>query len=371
MLACPECSDYPVAVGSYSAELSRNVSAIDLRTLLPLPDDELAKFDIGAVNLAFTAGLPGAEQIDVEKCLRTLDSYADCVRRWTVAAYEEFFLPNPGQFDHSEPTFRAMALVTALQKHCRVRYNPAKIDPQVPLDIHDRFIHGIIQGGGGTCASLPILYAAIGRRLGYPLKLVLAKRHVFVRWEGDTPTERINIEGSGEGMSVFPDEHYRTWPHRMTPEDERRFGYLLSLSPREEMALFAISRAYCWLEAGHYLNTVSGFIIADALCKGSRGYLDLAQMAADAWEERLFARMPMSFPQIEVLYDRSKRRWPSVPWEFEKRIGWLESVERVLNDPFLRETFWNPLAEGRLTKQELPRSLTADRTKEKLCSVPI
>lgn len=59
----------------------------------------------------------------------------------------------------------------------------------------------------GTCASLPVLYAAVGRRLECPLKLVTARNHFFVRWDG--AGERLNIKATTEGVTTFEDEYYR------------------------------------------------------------------------------------------------------------------------------------------------------------------
>lgn len=143
---------------------------LDWRHLRELSEAELAKYDIAAVNLACAAGLPGAERIDNSHCLRTLDDWADTVKRWTDAAFDEFFRPDPGGFRHSEPYFRIVALVTALQRHCGVKYDPNKIGakPEDRFDFDEMFVHGVLQVAGGTCATLPIVYAAVGRRLGYP-----------------------------------------------------------------------------------------------------------------------------------------------------------------------------------------------------------
>jgi hypothetical protein len=51
-----------------------------------------------------------------------------------------------------------------LEDH-RLRRMP-KIPLDAPLDVADSFIHGIIQGNGGTCASIPVVVSAVGRRLG-------------------------------------------------------------------------------------------------------------------------------------------------------------------------------------------------------------
>ena len=50
----------------------------------------------------------------------------------------------------------------------RPKFKPDFCQPE------DVFIHGmIVEGGkGGTCASMPVLYVAVGRRIGLPLYLV-------------------------------------------------------------------------------------------------------------------------------------------------------------------------------------------------------
>lgn len=150
-----------------------------------LSDAELARVDVADLNLACAEGLPGANRIDRFRCLRTLDEWAGKVQTWTQAAHREFFLANPAEYDHSEAVFLCVSLVTVLQRHCGVRYNPAKIgmSSDEPFDLEDSFVYGVIYGPGGTCATLPVVYAAVGRRLGYPIRLVCTKQHVFARWE--------------------------------------------------------------------------------------------------------------------------------------------------------------------------------------------
>ncbi len=93
----------------------------------------------------------------------------------------------------------------------------------------------------GTCASLPVFYTAIGRRLGYPIKLVTTKAHQFMRW--DDGEHRMNLEASGRGLSVYPDDYYRKWPFPMTAEEEQTGRFLRNLTPAEEVATFLQSRS--------------------------------------------------------------------------------------------------------------------------------
>src|SRR5947209_1411942 len=137
---------------------------LDWLRLIPCSNEELGELDVAEINLACAAGLPGSERMDAGRCLHVLDTWTHCVRRYTDLAYEQFFRANPAEFEHSEAYFRVLCMVTALQRHCGVRYDPSKIGlpADAPFDLEDDFVHGIVQGPGGTCATLPVVYAAIG-----------------------------------------------------------------------------------------------------------------------------------------------------------------------------------------------------------------
>jgi regulator of sirC expression with transglutaminase-like and TPR domain len=123
-------------------------------------------------------------------------------------------------------------------------------------DASDVFLHGLLgPKRSGTCASLPVLYVAVGRRLGYPLKLVTAKNHLFVRWDG--AGERLNIEATTQGLTTFEDDYYRRWPFPMTPEEEQVERHLTSLSPAEEVSVFLSLRTQCLLAAGRWDEALS------------------------------------------------------------------------------------------------------------------
>jgi len=137
--------------------------------------------DIAQVNLETAGGLPTSEALDVPAYLQQLDVWAEL-----VAAKTERWLPRfhrcPSEFDGSPGRFRMMALVTVLQRDLGVRYDPAcQEGPYCALDPRTLFLHGLLDGNGGTCVTMPVLYVAIGRRLGYPLFLVQAREHFFVR----------------------------------------------------------------------------------------------------------------------------------------------------------------------------------------------
>ena len=68
---------------------------------------------------------------------------------------------------------------------------------------------------------------AVGRRLGYPLKLVTTKGHLFVRWEG--AGERFNI-GNRRSVPAAPVECGGTWDLSVLPAG--RWSDMLPVMPR-------------------------------------------------------------------------------------------------------------------------------------------
>lgn len=79
-----------------------------------------------------------------------------------------------------------------------------------------------------------MLYVAIGRRLGYPLKLVECKGHLFVRWED--AKERFNIEGTSRGL------HGRIKTSSTPPEIKNRALINPAAGKRTEYWVYSLKR---------------------------------------------------------------------------------------------------------------------------------
>jgi hypothetical protein len=207
-------------------------------------DEQLASYDIAELNLLCAFGLPGAEDLDIASCLKKLDYTAQLVRRNTEE-WRPQFDRNPQEYNHSYAHFCMSALVTVLQRQIGVRYNLSFSEGEYNgTDSRNLFIHGLLTGYGGTCVTMPVLYIAVGRRLGYPLKLAEAKEHTFVRWD-DPQGERFNIEATSQGYSPRDDEHFKTWPKPLTAYELSTGLFLKSLTPRQELAHFLMERAIC------------------------------------------------------------------------------------------------------------------------------
>jgi hypothetical protein len=323
----------------------------DWRTLVVSSDEELARYDIAAVNLACAEGLPQAEVIDPDYCLATLDAWAEAVRRYTILLTPQFHR-KPHEYNHSEAYFRMLCLITVLQRDKGVRYNPAKIPEDAPFDTEDSFIYGIIQGNGGTCASMPVVYAAVGRRLGYPVKLAYTRgkrfTHLFARWDDPKTGERFNVEATNQGLATPDDDHYRTDPyhpsHKLDAEAERQGLCLVSMTPRMEVAGFMGSRAWRWHDMKDWRRCVEAWAWASSLEPKNEFTRNSLLRHMVEWDKEQKRKKPAGFPKIMVRLQ--ERVYPVLPFELEMDIHGLWATQNMLDSPTLEEKYWSKMRRG-------------------------
>lgn len=238
------------------------VEQISLRNLLLLNERPAAYADIAIANLDCAAGLPGSEKLDVAECLKTLGEWAARVRSETEKHFYRF-RQSPAEFNQSEAYFRMIVLVTVLQQDFGVRYNPERALQPDFKDSRDLFIHGLLgEARTGTCVSMPVLYVAIGRHLGYPLHLAQSRMHLYVRWEGK---EVLNIEATSRGIVCRDDTYYANWPEPLTDEEHASGAYLRSLTPAEELAVFLNARGHCLEDNGRWAEAQLAYALARTL----------------------------------------------------------------------------------------------------------
>jgi hypothetical protein len=254
-----------------------------LAALLSFPSERVARVDIARMNLLCAQGLPGATDLDLNRYLTQINQWADRVRQETER-HQYRFKRNPAEFENSEGFFRMLMLTVVLTEDFGVHYDPKRASGPATASVNDGFFadsHGVFLHGllgperRGTCSSLPVLHVAVGRRLGYPLKLVTTKGHLFLRWEGGG--ERFNVEAAGQGLNKFDDSYYRRWPYQVTDEEMAAEGYLKSLTPVEELAVFLSIRGLCLREAARMKEAAESFAAATRLAPNCRGYKVLEQ----------------------------------------------------------------------------------------------
>jgi hypothetical protein len=293
-------------------------------------DAACARFDVAEVDLACAAGLPGSESLDPAACLAFVDHAAAWARRQTDATLH-LYHADPDAYDRTEGVFRLIALMSVLWRGLGARYNADRIDdPEHFTDSRDDFLHGIVQGRGGTCASLPVLVAAVGRRLGYPLRLVTTASHLFLRWDDPAAGVRFNAEINDRGMNSYPDEHYLTWPHDVRHWDWRAGTlWLRSLTPRQEVSMMWSKRGHCLDANGRLADALDTFATAASVENGDRlldrVLLDVMTRARTLVQEDVVRKNL----RISVGH-RLTRRYPGLPVEMERELVELRLILNLL-----------------------------------------
>jgi hypothetical protein len=312
-----------------------------------MSSEEFSRLDVAIVNLACAADLPDTAVLDVEECLRKLDCWAILTRQFTEQRLPRFFRKRENYY-HSEAYFRVLAMVTVLQRDLGLRYNPEKVPSESVFSSADSFLHGAVLGEGGTCASIPVVYAAVGRRLGYPIKLVSARGrmsgHLFARWD-EPGRERFNIEATNRGLTCPPDTYYREGEYLLSPEEEVAGGYLQSMTPCQELATFLLQRGFQLADAGINDKTAEAFGWASALVPHLTSYRTTFRNRLCDWRDKMDRGKPKHFPQVWVK-TLGRHFPPSVPAELELFYHGLQTTQELLQDPRLEKEYWAPLRRG-------------------------
>ena len=312
-------------------------------------EEELGQQDIAEVHLACAVGLPGSEKIDIDSCRFKLDFWTRSVESYTQKMLPQFRRKRH-QYENSEAYFRVLCLITVLQRDHGVHYNPDKIPEDAVFDLEDTFIHGIVRNGAGTCATLPVLYCAIGRRLGYPLKLVTAyggptANHLFARWDA-AGGERFNVEAAGQGLSCHPDEYYRAGRYAGQSLAHERAGlFLRSKTPRMELASFVASRAITLQENRQLRACVEAYAWATSLVPENGFYSNTLKMRMNDWLAQLQTREPAGFPtiyvkELEPIYP------PTLSLDLRVAILGMKATECLLNDAQKDAWWWSRMRQG-------------------------
>lgn len=190
--------------------------------------------DIADLSLRIAQGLPFAERLDISALLLQLDDWADVIKQATKKAFARRRETRSYQ-GMTASMFRMFVLSETIRHKFKVKYNLDFSEGDYDgSDSRNHFIHGPLTGHGGTCVTMPVLFVSLGRRLGYPLKLVFAKHHVVCRW--DSSQERFNIETTCPGFKCPSDADLTKRPEPMTAEDLATGRFLRSLSLRQEVA---------------------------------------------------------------------------------------------------------------------------------------
>jgi len=275
---------------------SSNTNELEIQIEPVVLASEMLGSELATINLVCARGLSTKKAADEAACLTLLDAWVERVKSETEKRHSAF-TRRPDYYDNSEAKFQMIQLVLTLQEDCGVQYIEERVgvpddealrDVSFFRDSSDVFLTGVLgPGRRGTCASLPVLVVAVGRRLGYPLTLVATKGHVFARWESPEEGEVFNIETAGRGVDFPPNDRYRRWPFRLTPQEISEEGFLRSFGPSEELAYCLELRGYCLIANGRHAEATEALMAALKLRPRSRNLQALVEMSMAAVQREL------------------------------------------------------------------------------------
>lgn len=168
----------------------------------------------------------------------------------------------------------------------RLMYEPGPWNENRPFvyDMEDplgkrpanRYLHSYLATRRGNCITMPILFAALGQRIGLNLTLAEAPQHLLVKYTDDDGAVWSLEATSGAGFAR--DSHYRK-ELPMTDRAVEAGTYLRALTGEEAAAITASHLAGQYLHDGRYEQAV---ITASALLRHypRSAYLTTLQGAA-------------------------------------------------------------------------------------------
>lgn len=236
------------------------------------PDQFVATYtDIAAVNLACARGLPNCDESEFPKYLALLDTIAEAVRRQTEKNFRLFKL-KAAQFNNSEGVYRLYTMEHVFRIQFGIKYDPVVREATKnggswnTTDSTEIFVHGLLSAKRtGTCSSLPTFAIAVGRRLGYPLTLILVPNHTLYRW--DDGKEVFNLQPNETGGEVKSDEYFYEWPRKWNDVDHqmnaRTKVWLHSLMPKQEVSKYLCNRALMLRETRRYDEAIQALDAAE------------------------------------------------------------------------------------------------------------
>ncbi len=188
---------------------------------LSLPNEKIdfAKIKIDIDKLADPS-------LDADKTLKSMDTM--------VAEVSSLFRPDAKSME------KYLALKKYLYEKGPWNNNHAfqyDFDDPMGYKISNKILANYLKSRKGNCVSMPILFLALGQKLGLDLSLSTAPAHVLVKFTESETGRTFNVEATSGG-GLARDEWYRQ-QMPMTDEAVAKGIYLQKLSNKESAAVIA------------------------------------------------------------------------------------------------------------------------------------
>jgi hypothetical protein len=297
-------------------------------------DEVLYAHDIAEVNLICSLGLN--ENIDhvYQDCLSLIGEWSQQLVDYTESNFR-LFESEPESFEHSKELYRAVAMVHFVQTALLVHYNMEFAEGDYnATDSRNLFLTGVLTGLGGTCVSLPVLYAALGERVGYPVAVASTWEHFYCVW-GEGPNS-FCFEAAGIGFEKLSHDYYRNFRRPETARNEYANGFLRRLSHRELFAHFADQRSSCLQEQFRFDEALQANVFADRVAPHIQ-QLSI-NYALTHYTRQLFHLLGgvSYFGMFEALeaFEKDPTSWLNGPDAHRYRSAAIQNLKRILKNRY-------------------------------------
>jgi len=235
---------------------------LSARDLVAMSDADLTAMDPLVMNMIVARGVPELADLDMARYVGLVDAWAQRIGVGIRIGESDAARASPA-YAADPDIWRAGSMAIALAStDIGIAYTR-----DVRMSNHaDLFVPGLIDSKRGTCSNMPVLYMAVARRLGWPLKAVVAADHMWCRW--DDGAKSFNLEATtttaagGEGsFSTPPDEAYRT-DFDVSSKAIEVGSDLTTLTARQTLGVYLQQRAGYFREKGEWTRAEEDLLLA-------------------------------------------------------------------------------------------------------------
>jgi hypothetical protein len=274
-----------------------DVNAASVWQWLALPDEELERADLVAVNLAVARGVPSLAGLDVGR-------YRRLVGEWTgqfaaeLPRMERAFRQAPQRYKDDIRFFRVGMLAGFLGGRVGIRYNEGqrRAGPVSYTNPSDLFLNGVIDTRRGTCGNMAALHVAMCRRMGWPVGLASVGPHFVSRFDDGEVTHNVELSSVKAGTFASDPDGFYIEKFRLPPRAVACGSDLRKLTAREMLAVFVALRARHFTDVGDLDRADADYALARAVFPRHRRSYIGAMVPMLRRGERLFERGELGHP---------------------------------------------------------------------------
>jgi len=307
---------------------------------MALSDEQLERIDVLELNLAVARQIAGLEKLDYARYRRILDGWAEQFGRWLPTAAHAF-AETPEKWKHDERLFRLGMLAQFLDQQVGIAYDQAQRQAQKRgvkevryTDPGDLFLHGLIDTKRGTCANMPVLHVAMGRRLGWPVSLACVKSHFVCRYDDGQVVYNIEATDTGRGGFAAGNDADYIKTEGLSERAVASGSDLRELTAREMLGAFVALRARHFADTNRPALADRSYALSRALFpQFRRAYTEAVEMFL--WRgAQLFTPREHGHPDSVLRYLASAKRRAQGPAAFgslppNRRLDPMAELERL------------------------------------------